>query len=185
MMGHKSFFVRNSTEEDAIYARHWYCYLKNIPSVVKFCKRQINKRERKYYNEEMKNEAIEEENDSEIKYYSIYELAQDIETYSDYAILANSCIFEKKIAISNMIKSYINTWHKFPQEKPEQNVMVLVKFESGLKTTAYMEEVSMNGFTKEDVCYIPVYYWKDYNMKKIDESEGRIIEWHELYGDEK
>lgn len=51
MMGHKSWFLRNGDEHDAIYARHMYCYLKNRPKIVKLCKRRINKRERKYNKE--------------------------------------------------------------------------------------------------------------------------------------
>jgi hypothetical protein len=56
MMGHKSWFLRNGDEYDAIYARHMYCYLKNRPKIVKLCKRRINKRERKYNKEQIKSE---------------------------------------------------------------------------------------------------------------------------------
>jgi hypothetical protein len=60
MMGHKSIFVRNGTEVDAIYARHMYRYLENRPKIVKLCKRSINKRERKYNKEQTKSELENE-----------------------------------------------------------------------------------------------------------------------------
>lgn len=37
----------NGLEEDVIYARDIYCYTANNPSIVKFVKRQINKRDRR------------------------------------------------------------------------------------------------------------------------------------------
>lgn len=58
-MGHKSIFIKNGTEVDAIYARHMYRYLENRPKIFKFCKRQINKRERKY-NKDMNKKEIED-----------------------------------------------------------------------------------------------------------------------------
>jgi len=37
----------NGLEQDCIYARNTYCYTANNPSIVKWVKRQINKRGRR------------------------------------------------------------------------------------------------------------------------------------------
>ena len=46
MMGRKQKLV-DGLEEDVIYARKIYCYLKNTPSIVKWAKRKLNKRWRR------------------------------------------------------------------------------------------------------------------------------------------
>ena len=60
MMGHKSLFVKSAAECDAIWARHRYRYLKNRHGLVRFYKRQINKRERRYNKERTKKDIQDE-----------------------------------------------------------------------------------------------------------------------------
>lgn len=38
----------NGMEQDVVYARKLYCYLKNRPKTVKFAKRSINRRRRQW-----------------------------------------------------------------------------------------------------------------------------------------
>jgi hypothetical protein len=49
-MGRKQKLV-DGLEEDVIYARKIYKYLKNRPSIVKWAKRRMNKRMRRYADE--------------------------------------------------------------------------------------------------------------------------------------
>lgn len=46
-MSDKKEYPRSGLEQDVIYARDIYCYLKNNSSIVKFVKRLLNKRLRK------------------------------------------------------------------------------------------------------------------------------------------
>ena len=43
----KKEYPKSGLEQDAIYARHIYCYLRNHPQIIKFVKRKLNKRFRK------------------------------------------------------------------------------------------------------------------------------------------
>lgn len=43
-------YPKNGFEQDVVYARKIYSYLKNNPSLVKFVKRTMNKRFRKSWN---------------------------------------------------------------------------------------------------------------------------------------
>ena len=40
--------LKTGMEQDAVYARKIYCYLKNRPKTVKFAKRSINRRRRQW-----------------------------------------------------------------------------------------------------------------------------------------
>jgi hypothetical protein len=53
-MRHNSLNIKSGLEANVVYARHDYKNLKNVPSLVKFAKRQMNKRERKTHKEETK-----------------------------------------------------------------------------------------------------------------------------------
>ena len=55
MMGRRQKLI-SGLEEDIIYGRHIYCYLKNTPSIVKWGKRHLNKR----YRREGKKESVDE-----------------------------------------------------------------------------------------------------------------------------
>lgn len=59
-MGHKSNFIKTGDEANAVYRRHEYISLKNIHGLVKFYKRQINKRERRYNKNKIKGEIKNE-----------------------------------------------------------------------------------------------------------------------------
>jgi|WetSurMetagenome_2_1015567.scaffolds.fasta_scaffold55053_5 hypothetical protein len=53
-MKHNSLNIKTGLESDIVYAHHNNKYLKNRHSVVKFAKRQMNKRERKTRKEKIK-----------------------------------------------------------------------------------------------------------------------------------
>lgn len=46
-------YPKNCFEQDVVYARKFYKYLKNNPSLVKFVKRQMNKRFRRNFNKDL------------------------------------------------------------------------------------------------------------------------------------
>lgn len=53
MMGHRD-KLKTGMEYDVIFARKMYCYLQNIPSLVRYVKRSINKRTRAESKEQVK-----------------------------------------------------------------------------------------------------------------------------------
>ena len=46
-------YPKNGFEQDVVYGRKVYKYLKNNPSLVKFVKRQLNKRFRRNFNKDL------------------------------------------------------------------------------------------------------------------------------------
>lgn len=55
MMGRKQKLI-DGLEEDVIYARKIYCYLKNRSSIVKWAKRKLNKRWRREGKKEVRDD---------------------------------------------------------------------------------------------------------------------------------
>ena len=51
--------LKTAAEQDLLYAKHWYCYLRNGKAVRKI-KKQLNRRYRKEMNEEGKLDLLEE-----------------------------------------------------------------------------------------------------------------------------
>lgn len=51
--------VINGLEQDVLYGRHYFCYLDNIPGLVRWVKRKMNKRYRQELKEETKKELEE------------------------------------------------------------------------------------------------------------------------------
>lgn len=60
MMGHRE-KLKNGLEFDIIFERHILCYLKNIPGIVRFGKRSMNRRTRKQAKKEIRNLIISDE----------------------------------------------------------------------------------------------------------------------------
>ncbi|WP_423129723.1 hypothetical protein [Gaoshiqia sp. Z1-71] len=56
MMGHKG--KLKGVEIDVIFERHILCYLKNIPGIVKFGKRSINRRNRRQSKYDIRKETL-------------------------------------------------------------------------------------------------------------------------------
>jgi hypothetical protein len=52
---------------------------------------------------------------------------------------------------------------------------VFIKSELGCTNIGCLKEISMNGLDKNNICYIPVFYWYDDDNNKIDESFDKII----------